>query len=82
MINPLFNLGARRTKPFYAGNDCNGCGICKEICVTANIKIVDGKPKWSSHCTQCLGCINRCPQKAIQFGNKTERKGRYYFKNK
>lgn len=76
VINPLFNKFAMETKNFYAEDTCTGCGLCEEICPTKNI-IVSGKPAWGSVCTQCLACIHRCPEKAIQYGKKTKARGRY-----
>jgi len=75
-INSLFNKVGRNTKKFYANDSCTGCGICESVCNCKNIK-VEGKPKWGKECAQCLGCINLCPFKAIQYGKSTESKGRY-----
>ncbi|MEG1973078.1 MAG: EFR1 family ferrodoxin [Oscillospiraceae bacterium] len=80
IVAPLFNVFAMGTKHFTADSKCNGCGLCEKICPTHTINIVDGKPTWGKDCCRCLGCINRCPQKAIQYGSKTMRRGRYYFK--
>lgn len=80
LINFSFNKYAMSSKPFFVEATCNSCGICAAKCPTQNIKIVDGKPVWGQNCLQCLSCLNRCPQKAIQYGKKTKNKGRYYFK--
>ena len=38
----------------------------------------NGKPVWvKEKCTQCLGCIHRCPQYAITFGRGTAKNGQY-----
>lgn len=80
-VRPLFNAFARRTRPFYATNACNGCGLCARICPIGAIRLENGKPQWiHKHCTQCLGCINRCPQEAIQFGAQTAARQRYFFR--
>jgi len=76
IINPFFNKFAMETKSFYAEDTCTGCRLCEEICPTKNI-IVNGKPAWGSVCTQCLACIHRCPERAIQYGEKTKTRGRY-----
>lgn len=76
IINPLFNKAAINTKKFYTNDKCTGCGICESICNCQTIK-VEGRPVWRDNCTQCLACINLCPAKAIQYGKKTESKGRY-----
>lgn len=82
LVSPLFNQFARGTKPFFADISCNGCGLCQRICPAHTIRMKDNKPKWGVSCTQCLGCINRCPQKAIQYGDKTQKRGRYYLEVK
>ncbi len=67
------------SKPFYVENSCNSCGLCEKICPVNNIKFVNDKPVWGNECQLCLGCIHRCPMTAIQYGNGTKKKGRYYF---
>jgi NAD-dependent dihydropyrimidine dehydrogenase PreA subunit len=76
-----FNTFARTTKPFYATDPCNACGLCAKDCPAKAIKLVDGKPAWNSKCYQCLRCINACPQAAIQYGKATEARGRYNIQN-
>lgn len=83
VISPMFNTFARSTKPFAAGDDCNGCNLCQSICPISAISMQNGKPVWvKKHCTQCLACINRCPQRCIQYGTATKGRGRYYFSTK
>lgn len=67
----------RSTKPFHATDDCISCGLCAEICPCEAISLSEGKPVWRGKCTQCLGCLHRCPVKAVEYGNKTVGKGRY-----
>ncbi|MBP7174893.1 MAG: EFR1 family ferrodoxin [Thermoclostridium sp.] len=76
LVNPLFNQFARNPRYFYATEKCNGCGLCERICPVHTIT-VEQKPTWGKHCTQCLGCINRCPVQAIQYAKATVTKGRY-----
>lgn len=79
-IRPMFNMFARRTQPFYATNDCNGCGLCERGCPTKAIVLKQEKPVWvRKNCAQCMACINRCPKQAIQYGAGTNGRGRYYF---
>jgi ferredoxin len=61
-IKTLF--GAKRKKVTEA---CTACGICAKICPTQNIKI-DGKPSFGNNCEYCFGCIQWCPERAIEFG--------------
>ncbi len=62
---------------FIADNKCTSCGTCAAICPVHNIEIVDGKPVWKHHCELCCACIHLCPVEAIQYGQKTRRRGRY-----
>jgi len=78
VANAFFNWFALNTKYFFATDQCNGCGICEKQCPVHTITVKDkGKPVWGKQCTQCFGCINTCPQKAIQYGKGTANKGRY-----
>ena len=62
---------------YYADENCNGCGICEKLCPVDNIKLVNEKPEWQHKCEVCLGCINYCPQKAIQYGENTLKRERF-----
>lgn len=75
----LFNRFGRSTKRFYAGAACDGCGLCARICPAQAISMRGDKPSWQGSCHLCLGCINRCPQRAIEYGKSTLNRGRYYF---
>jgi ferredoxin/flavodoxin len=65
-------------KNFWAGDECNKCGICSKICPVSNIKMVDERPVWQHHCEKCLACIQWCPQEAIQFKDVTLKRKRYH----
>jgi len=78
VVNPAFSMGALKTKPFYVTKDCISCGLCENICTSSCIEMIAGRPVWTEdQCNMCLACINRCPAKAIQYGKKTEKRGRY-----
>ena len=80
LVRPMFNTFARATKQFSVDNGCNGCGLCARMCPIGAISMEAEKPVWvRKHCTQCMGCINRCPQRAIQHGSGTAKRGRYTF---
>jgi NAD-dependent dihydropyrimidine dehydrogenase PreA subunit len=74
---PLYVHG-RRTARFFAEDGCTGCALCERICPCGAIKMKDGRPEWvSKRCVRCLGCINRCPVAAIQYGSATKKRRRY-----
>ena len=77
LVNFGFNRFARSAKAFRAEDSCTGCGLCAKNCPAAAISLTDGRPVWGSRCYQCMRCINSCPQKAIQYGARTEQRGRY-----
>lgn len=78
VVNPAFSMGGMKTKSFYVTDACIGCGLCERNCTSGCIELTAGKPIWTADtCNMCLACINRCPVTAIQYGKKTEKRGRY-----
>lgn len=79
------NAGVKRLWMFFrTNNNCNGCGTCEKACPTRSIKLVDGRPKWSRTCEQCMRCFHICPRKAIgQFESigKGSKRARYFEPN-
>ncbi len=65
-------------KAFYAEDSCSGCGLCEKTCPVGNIRLEKNRPRWLGNCEHCMACIHRCPQKAIQYGEKTKKRRRYY----
>lgn len=76
LVHPIFNRFAMTNKSFFADEKCDGCRLCQDICPMHSIRVTD-KPTWSGDCILCLGCLNRCPRQAIQYGKKTSSRGRY-----
>lgn len=64
-------------KNFTVSDSCVGCGICQEACPVKNIEMAGGRPQYRHHCEQCLACIQYCPQRAINYKNATQGRGRY-----
>lgn len=77
VVNWGFQKFGRSTAPFYATDCCIGCGMCAANCPAKTISLQEGKPCWGKECWQCLRCINYCPRQAIQYGEKTKKRGRY-----
>ena len=66
------------TKPFSSNQRCTGCGLCEKRCPLGVIMMIEGRPVWTERkCAHCMACIQNCPAKAIEFGDKTQNKGRY-----
>jgi ferredoxin len=62
---------------FHSNDLCNACGICEANCPFENITVETG-PHWKGRCEACLRCINICPKNAIQYGDSTEGRTRYF----
>lgn len=76
---PLENIStAKGTSKLHADDKCTTCGLCVSLCPMSCIKTDDNnRPVWEGTCTICLACLHRCPAQAIQYGNDTQKKGRY-----
>ena len=66
-------------KKFNVSDDCTGCGICRDVCSVSNITIENNKPVFHKSCIICMGCINWCPEKAINYKNSTNGRTRYHY---
>jgi len=78
MLHPFF---IRQTstwdKKFRVDETCIGCTACEKICPAANIVMQDQRPVWLHQCEMCYACVNFCPKKSIQTGDKSRQRGRY-----
>lgn len=80
IVYPLFMAFTLSDKQFYADDKCISCGQCVGNCPERNIRLNSQKrPEWLGHCVKCLSCIHRCPKQAIQYGDITQKMGRYYY---
>ena len=71
---PLYGR-MRRTKKFYADDQCVGCGTCVRRCPAGAMVMEAGRPRWvEERCIHCMSCI-RCG--AVQYGKSTIGKKRY-----
>lgn len=65
-------------RKFFAQENCSGCTTCEKVCPVGNITIENKRPVWHHACEMCFACVNFCPKKCIQLGEKTGRHGRYH----
>jgi ferredoxin len=68
---------AGRAGVYTVNDDCVSCGICVSVCPAGNIELVNGKPVFGNHCEACLACIQHCPKRALNDGDKTRTRRRY-----
>ena len=57
---------------------CTSCGLCAARCPLNNIVLEGGRPVWKGECTHCMACIGGCPTEAIEYGEKSKGRRRYY----
>lgn len=83
LIRPGFVSMGMSDKQFKAdAQACTHCGKCETMCPMHNIvRSADGTPQWQGNCTMCLRCLHMCPAGAINYGNATQKKGRYHHRD-
>lgn len=52
-------------KKFSCTENCNGCGICAEVCPMDNIKIAGKEAIHGKDCAACYACLHWCPEHAV-----------------
>lgn len=78
LVSYLFNKYSMSTKKFRTTDACTSCGLCERICPDAAITKEHHGYRWrEGNCAKCMGCINRCPAHAIEYGASTVKRGRY-----
>jgi ferredoxin len=55
-------------KAFFADERCTSCGACAAGCPHGAIRLLGpaGRPYWTFACHNCMRCMSRCPEDAIQ----------------
>lgn len=77
LVNPLFARLVISSEKFHVDEGCISCGMCGKSCPVRNILLLEGHPVWGKQCIHCMACVHVCPQKVIQYGKGTRKKGRY-----
>jgi ferredoxin len=80
LMSATEGMTRRQRIPFYADDDCTGCGLCEDVCLSGRIEMADGRPLWQQEkpCYFCYACFNSCPEQAILIDGRYEKKlGRY-----
>ena len=77
LVNSLFIRFYTGGKGFRSTERCTGCGSCVGMCPVDAISLEDGRPVWGGPCMQCLACLNRCSEQAIEFKGRTVGRRRY-----
>lgn len=62
---------------YHSDGSCTACGICAGVCPAGNITLEKGRPEFHHLCESCMACIQYCPQKAINYEDKTQKRKRY-----
>jgi ferredoxin len=74
----LIGFAPGMDRNYHVSADCTGCGICRKVCPVDNIDLDDNhRPYFKHHCEQCVACIQYCPQRAINYKNRTQNRRRY-----
>lgn len=79
-VNAAFYPALVHDRAFAATDACTSCGLCAARCPLNNIALEGGRPVWKGTCTHCMACIGGCPAEAIEYGEKSKGRRRYYLK--
>lgn len=72
----------RVTEPFTVTDRCIECRICEEVCPEQIIKVYHRKPVWDEErCSMCMSCLELCPKQAIEFGETTVGRRRFFHRD-
>ncbi len=75
-VGAFYSLVGRRspTKIKIDHTACDNCGLCFQVCFVQEVLVapVQGNTDWvvDGVCTNCLNCVDVCPEKALKLGIK------------
>jgi NAD-dependent dihydropyrimidine dehydrogenase PreA subunit/flavodoxin len=53
---------------------CTACGLCARQCPAGNIRMENGLPVYQGNCVYCVRCFNYCPELAVLYGTRANRR--------
>jgi len=53
---------------------CTACGLCARQCPVENILMKGGLPVFQGNCVYCMRCFNYCPELAVLYGTRSNRR--------
>lgn len=77
-VNAAFYPALVHDKAFAVSDACTSCGLCAARCPLNNIELEAGRPVWKGRCAHCMACIGGCPAEAIEYGEQSKGRRRYY----
>ena len=82
VIGQYFNQKMVNDSKFMVDAEvCIQCGKCAKVCPVDNIE--GTPPTWlhNGRCTSCLACYHYCPVHAVNYGERTRKRGQYFFRS-
>lgn len=82
VIGQYFNQKMVNDSKFMVDAEvCIQCGKCAKVCPVDNIE--GTPPTWlhNGRCTSCLACYHFCPVHAVNYGERTRKRGQYFFRS-
>lgn len=78
VVNSGFRAFCISDRKFRVKDNCVGCGKCASVCPVNDVTLVNRRPVWAGKCIHCMACICSCPTEAIEYGEISVGKPRYF----